>query len=63
MTRDKALVLLIEFPDLPHNTLTSKDTEMFYKDYNTSHFKDMIFGNNGYAGPNGENLRFFKTIL
>jgi len=60
VTKDKALVLLIEFPDLPHNTLTSKDTEMFYKDYNASHFQDMIFGKDGYAGPNGENLVSLK---
>lgn len=60
VTKDKALVILMEFPDLPHNTLTAKDTDMYYKDYNLSHFQDMIFGENGYTGPNGKNLISLK---
>ncbi|MDS0528439.1 immune inhibitor A [Clostridium sp. SHJSY1] len=60
VTKDKALVLLIEFPDLPHNTLTANDTDMYYKDYTKSHYQDMIFGPNGYKGPNGENLVSLK---
>ncbi|MBL4932808.1 immune inhibitor A domain-containing protein [Clostridium paridis] len=60
VTKDKALVLLIEFPDLPHNTLTSNDTDMYYKDYSKTHYQDMIFGSKGYAGPNGENFVSLK---
>lgn len=60
VTKDKALVLLIEFPDLPHNTLTADDTDMYYKDYTKSHYQDMIFSPNGYKGPNGENLVSLK---
>ncbi|MBD7911151.1 MULTISPECIES: immune inhibitor A domain-containing protein [Clostridium] len=60
VTKDKALVLLIEFPDLPHNTLTASDTDMYYKDYTKSHYNDMIFGENGYTGPNNENLVSLK---
>jgi immune inhibitor A len=60
ITKDKTLVLLIDFPDLPHNTLTPEDTEMYYKDYNNQHFHDMIFGDNGYAGPSGQSLVSLK---
>ncbi|MBC8062970.1 MAG: immune inhibitor A [Clostridiaceae bacterium] len=60
VTKDKAVVLLIEFPDLLHNNLTNSDTAMYYKDFNTSHFQDMIFGKNGYAGPNGEKFVSLK---
>lgn len=60
VTKDKALVLLIEFPDYPHNVLTPGDTEMYYKDYNPAHYQDMIFGKNGYAGPNGQNFVSLK---
>ncbi|MCR3759452.1 immune inhibitor A [Clostridium felsineum] len=60
VTKDKALVILVEFPDLSHDTLTPKDTDMYYKDYPTSHYQDMIFGPNGYTGPNGENFVSLK---
>ena len=62
VTKDKALVLLIEFPDLPHNTLTAEDTDMYYKDYTNKHYNDMIFGKDGYTGPNGENLMSMKQF-
>lgn len=62
VTKDKALVLLIEFPDLPHNSLTEKDTDMHYADYSRQHYADMIFSKTGYAGPHGENLMSFKQF-
>lgn len=60
VTKDKALVILIEFPDLPHNTLKPEDTDMYYKDYTKEHYNDMIFGENGCEGPNGEKLTSLK---
>jgi immune inhibitor A len=56
ITKDKALVLLIEFPDYVHNSIQPTDTPMYYKDYTQQHFSDMIFGKDGYKGPNGEDL-------
>ncbi|OEH93273.1 immune inhibitor A domain-containing protein [Bacillus solimangrovi] len=53
---DEVLVLLIEYPDFPHNSIASEDTDMFYDDYSKEHYEDMIFGDDGYTGPNGENL-------
>lgn len=56
VTTDKVLVLLIDFPDYPHNSITSDETDMYYQDYTKAHYQDMIFGENGYVGPSGENL-------
>ncbi|NMH67252.1 M6 family metalloprotease domain-containing protein [Bacillus sp. RO3] len=53
---DKVLVVLMEFPDFPHNSIQPEDTDMFYADYVKEHYEDMVFGENGYTGPNGENL-------
>ena len=62
ITKDKALVILIEFSDLKHNSLKASDTAMYYPDYTQQHFSDMIFGKTGYKGPNGENLISFKQF-
>lgn len=52
--KGKLLTLMVEFSDVPHNTLKPTDTDNYYKDYNTKHYEDMIFGKNGVEGPNGE---------
>lgn len=57
---DKVLVLLIEFPDFLHNSIKSEDTDMYYSDYTKQHYQDMIFGKNGYTGPDGKNLLSVK---
>nr|WP_246625181.1 immune inhibitor A domain-containing protein [Fictibacillus nanhaiensis] len=53
---DKVLVLLIEYPDFPAANIQPEETDMFYEDYVKEHYEDMIFGDNGYDGPNGEKL-------
>jgi immune inhibitor A len=54
---DKILVLLIQYPDFPHNNMTSADDPIYmYPDFNRDHYKDMIFGKNGYEGPDGQNF-------
>ena len=57
-TRVKVLGLLIDFPDLPHdnNQLSRFDTDMFYRSYPTEHYRNLLFSENGFNGPNGENL-------
>ncbi|MDR7072998.1 immune inhibitor A domain-containing protein [Fictibacillus barbaricus] len=57
---DNVLVLLVEYPDFPHNQIKSDETDMYYKDYTHEHYQDMIFGENGYKGPNGEKLKSVK---
>lgn len=59
---DKVLLLAIEFPDYQNSTITKEETDMFYEDYPMSHFQDMVFGENGYEGPNGENLVSMKQF-
>ncbi len=59
---DKVLVLLIEYPDAPHSTIKPDESDMYYKDYTTSHYQQMIFGKNGYTGPNGKNLISMKQF-
>jgi immune inhibitor A len=54
------LVLLIDYTDFKHNNIKSTESDMYYAEYNTAHFNDMIFGDNGYAGPNGQNLLSMK---
>ena len=57
---DHILVLLIDYNDFYHNRIEAKDTDMFYKDYTPAHYNEMLFGTNGYTGPNGENLISMK---
>ncbi|WP_419882342.1 immune inhibitor A domain-containing protein [Peribacillus sp. B-H-3] len=52
----KVLTLMVEYADFDHNKIQPGETDNFYKDYDTKHYEDMIFGANGVKGPNGENL-------
>lgn len=55
--KDEVLVLLIDFPDLPHGQLTPDETDMYYSGsdaYSHQHYQDMIFGEKGYLGPDGK---------
>ena len=57
---DKVLVLAIDFPDYEKSSITKEETDMWYEEYPNEHFQDMIFGDNGYKGPNGEDLLSMK---
>lgn len=55
--KDEVLVLLIDYPDLPHGKVTSDETDMYYSGpdaYSHQHYQDMIFGKDGYIGPDGQ---------
>ncbi|WP_027409987.1 immune inhibitor A domain-containing protein [Anoxybacteroides tepidamans] len=55
--KGKLLTLLVEFSDVKHNSIKPNETDNYYPDYNTEHFRAMIFGNKGeFKGPNGEEL-------
>jgi immune inhibitor A len=60
ITKGKALVILVQFPDLMHNSIKPGETDMYYQDYTPGHFSNMLFGTDGYAGPNGEKLISMK---
>ncbi|ASN03916.1 immune inhibitor A domain-containing protein [Virgibacillus necropolis] len=57
---DKVLVLAIDFPDYEASSITNEETDMWYENYTHEHFQNMIFGEDGYEGPNGENLVSMK---
>lgn len=52
----KLLTLMVEYSDYEHNNIQPDETDNYYEDYNTKHFEDMIFGDDGVEGPNGENF-------
>lgn len=58
--RINVLVLLVEYSDYAHSSIQPEETDMYYEDYSHEHFQDMIFGDNGYTGPNGENFVSLK---
>nr|WP_148361282.1 immune inhibitor A domain-containing protein [Bacillus timonensis] len=60
LRHDKVLVLAIDFPDYEKSSITKDETDMWYEDYTHDHFQNMIFGENGYDGPNGEKLVSMK---
>ncbi|WP_221568259.1 immune inhibitor A domain-containing protein [Alkalihalobacillus sp. TS-13] len=53
---DKVLALLIEYPDFPSSDIIPESTDMYYENYAKEHYTDMLFSDDGYEGPNGENL-------
>ncbi|MEG9296018.1 immune inhibitor A domain-containing protein [Mangrovibacillus sp. Mu-81] len=54
--KGKLLTLMVEYSNFEHNNIQPHETDNYYPDYNTEHFEDMIFGENGVEGPNGENF-------
>jgi immune inhibitor A len=58
--KDNVLVLAVEYSDFEHNNITSDETDNYYEDYNLQHYEDMIFGEEGVKGPNGEDFVSMK---
>jgi immune inhibitor A len=57
MRTDKVLVLLVDYPDKPHNSMTADETDMYYEGedaYSREHYQDMLFGTGGWTGPDGK---------
>ncbi|MDF2699050.1 MAG: Secreted protease metal-dependent protease, partial [Haloplasmataceae bacterium] len=62
VTTDRILVILIEYADYPSNNISPFETEMYYPEYTQEHYQDMIFGEDGYVGPNGESFKSMKQF-
>ncbi|GGD28832.1 immune inhibitor A domain-containing protein [Pontibacillus salipaludis] len=63
MRTDKVLVLLVDYPDKPHNSMSADETDMYYEGedaYSPEHYEDMLFGDGGWTGPDGENYVSMK---
>ncbi|MEG0773995.1 immune inhibitor A domain-containing protein [Clostridium sp.] len=56
------LTLLVDFQDYKHNSIQPDESDMYYGDYSHKHFEDMIFGEDGYEGPNGEKFVSMKQF-
>lgn len=54
------LTILVDFNDYKHNSIKPDESDMYYKEYTKKHYEDMIFGDNGYKGPNGEKFVSMK---
>ncbi|MCG7533970.1 immune inhibitor A domain-containing protein [Pseudoalteromonas sp. OOF1S-7] len=54
----KILAILIDFPDLPYddNRLKQGDSDMYYLQYPSSHYQQLIFSEQGFDAPDGEIL-------
>ncbi|WP_409297045.1 immune inhibitor A domain-containing protein [Peribacillus sp. SCS-26] len=59
---DEVLVLLVEYPDFPHNNIKPGESDMYYADYTKEHYQNMIFGSDGYTGPKGQKLVSVKQF-
>lgn len=65
--QDKVLILLIDFPDYDSTALPDRDGNdpnitLNLPNYDRNHYQNMLFGENGYTGPNGENLISFRQF-
>ena len=62
VTTDEVLVLLIDFPDYPHSSITKEDNPvLLYDDYTKEHYEQMVFGDSTYKGGNDENFISMKA--
>lgn len=57
---DRILAILINFPDYDGSTLTTEYTDMYYPEYTTAHYQDLLFGDS-YAGPSGQDFISMKS--
>ena len=59
-TELNVLAVMIEYSDYKHGQIQPEETSLYYNDYSKQHYQDMLFGDNGYTGPNGENFVSMK---
>jgi immune inhibitor A len=60
--KDKVLVLLIDYADYKEGSIQPSETDFHYPKYTKEHYQSMIFGDDGYAGPDGQNLVSMKQF-
>ncbi|MBB1389996.1 immune inhibitor A [Shewanella sp. SG44-6] len=64
----KVLAVLVDFPDLPHdaNQLKAGDSDMYYSSYPAAHYQQLLFSQNGFAGPSNQTLQsayqYFQAV-
>ncbi|WP_343288367.1 immune inhibitor A domain-containing protein [Turicibacter bilis] len=60
VTELNVLAIMVEYSDYKHGQIQPDETSLYYDDYSKEHYQDMLFGDNGYTGPNGENFVSMK---
>ena len=60
VTEVNVLAVLTEFSDYKHNSIPSNESERYYENFDKQHYYDMLFGDNGYKGPDGKNYISLK---
>ncbi|BAJ03076.1 immune inhibitor A domain-containing protein [Shewanella violacea] len=58
----RVLAILMEFPDFPHNSILPEDSGMYYEDYNQDHYRQILFGAQGWIAPNGHHANSFTQF-
>ncbi len=54
---DRAVVALIQFPDAAHNQIPYQgDSSFWSKDFNQTHYEQLLFGKTGFLMDNGKKL-------
>lgn len=56
------LVLLAEFDDYKHNSIESGESDLWYETFEKEHYEQMFFGEDGFKGPNGEDLKSVRQF-
>ena len=60
VTKLNVLAIMVEYSDYKHGQIQPDETTLYYDDYSKEHYQNMLFGDDGYKGPNGENFISMK---
>lgn len=60
VTKLNVLAIMVEYSDYKHGQIQPDETTLYYDDYSKEHYQNMLFGDDGYTGPNGENFISMK---
>ncbi|GIU51275.1 immune inhibitor A domain-containing protein [Shewanella sp. KT0246] len=58
----RVLAILMEFPDFVHNSILPEESGMYYEDYNQDHYRQILFGDDGWVAPNGHHANSFRQF-
>lgn len=60
VTKLNVLAIMVEYSDYKHGQIQPDETTLYYDDYSKEHYQNMLFGDDGYTGPKGENFISMK---
>lgn len=62
VTEINVLTMLVQYSDYSHNSIKPDESDMYYSDYTKQHYQDLLFGDEGYKGPDGKNYISMKQF-